>query len=274
MRQASLAMYPFAHLREAYQQLWDGIVKGVAADRRSLPAQLLLAQLMPAELTWTDDVAGLWASPDMFVAQTCGWPLVTALAGRVRVLGSFTYDVDGAQGAHYRSAIVATRPGTVADFVGATVAVNNPDSLSGWVSLRCAVPGYGPVVWSGAHRQSLVALQEGRAELAAIDAVSFAHIARSAPELVRGLHLVGRGPLVPSLPLIAPLALADADIAALRGALVAALGDPQLADACRQLRISGFEPLDFDDYAPIADLDPELYQAHFRPPVVVSSLRP
>jgi ABC-type phosphate/phosphonate transport system substrate-binding protein len=271
MRQASLAMYPFAHLREAYQQLWEGVVERIAADRLSLPAQLLPALLLPAQLTWTDDVAGLWASPDMIVAQTCGWPLVTALAGRVRVLGSFAYDVDEAQGAHYRSAIVATRPGGLDDFAGAAVAVNNPDSLSGWVSLRSAVPAYGPVVWTGAHRLSLVALHEGRAELAAIDAVSFAHIAYSEPHLVAGLHLVGRGPLVPSLPLIARLDLPDADIDALRSALAAVLDDPQLADARRQLRISGFEPLDFDDYAPIADLDPELYQAHFRPPAGLSS---
>lgn len=251
MRQASLAMYPFAHLREAYQQLWDGVVARVSADLRSLPPQL----------TWTDDVAGLWASPDMLVAQTCGWPLVTALAGRVRVVGAFAYDVDGAQGAHYRSSIVATRPGDVDDFIGATVAANNPDSLSGWVSLRHAVPGYGPVVWTGSHHQSLVALHEGRVELASIDAVSFAHIADSAPHLTEELHLVGRGPLVASLPLIAPLDLADTDVMALRDALADALGDPHLAHALRQLHICGFEPLDFADYAPIAELDPELYVA-------------
>ena len=261
MRQASLAMYPFPHLHEAYGSLWEAVVRRLGSG-------------WPAQLTWADDVAGLWVSPDMLVAQTCGWPLVTALAGRVRVVGAFAYDVDGAQGPHYRSAIVATRPGTVADFVGAVVAVNNPDSLSGWVSLRCAVPEHGPVVWSGAHRQSLVALQERRAELAAIDAVSFAHIAHSAPQLTEGLHLVGRGPLVPSLPLIAPLDLVDADLRALREALADALDDPQLTDVRRHLRIVGFEPLDFADYAPIADLDPGLYQAQFRRPTGSSSPQP
>ncbi len=244
----SLAMYPFDHLYEPYEMLWNAVVRRLGAG-------------WPDRLTWSDDVAALWASPQMLVAQTCGWPLVTALADRVQVIGAFAYDVEGAQGAHYGSAIVATRPGDVGDFAGATVAVNNPDSLSGWVSLRCAVPEYGPVVWTGAHRQSLVALHEGRAELASIDAVSFAHIAHRAPHLTEGMHLVGRGPLVASLPLVAAPDLADADIVALREALAAALGDPRLSDTRRDLRIAGFEPLTFDHYRPIADLDPELYQA-------------
>ncbi len=197
----------------------------------------------------------------MLVAQTCGWPLVTTLADRVRVVGAFAYDVAGAEGARYRSAIVATRPGYIADFAGATVAVNNPDSLSGWVSLRHAVADHGPTVWTGSHRASLQELHDGRAELASIDVVSLAHVADSEPELVAGLHVVGRGPLVPSLPLIASRAIDVGVVAALREALASAVADPRSADDCRRLHITGFEPFDFDDYAPIGALDPELFLA-------------
>ncbi len=243
---ASLAMYPFEQLRAAYQRLWNVVVEHGGP-------------LLPRELSWDDDVAGSWRAPDMVVAQTCGWPLVTVLADVVRVVGAFAHDVEGAEGARYRSAVVANRPGPLADLAGAVVAVNNPDSLSGWVSLRHAFAEHGDVVWTGSHRASLAALVDGRAEVASIDAVSLAHIATAEPRLVAGLQLVGRGPLVPTLPLVARADLADEVVADLRAGLAAATASPALAGARATLRITGFVPLDLADYLPLADLDPELF---------------
>ena len=94
---ASLAMYPFAALRPAHQRLWDAVVAR--------------APELPATLTWPDDVHATWTDDAVVVKQTCGWPLVTRLATRVRVVGAFEHTVPGARGHRYRSTIVATRPG-------------------------------------------------------------------------------------------------------------------------------------------------------------------
>jgi hypothetical protein len=74
---ASLPMYPFAAWRDATDTLWEA-VRG---------AEPHLPPLAP----WGLDAHGLWHDPAMVVSQACGWPLVTELAGRVRVVGTFRY---------------------------------------------------------------------------------------------------------------------------------------------------------------------------------------
>jgi ABC-type phosphate/phosphonate transport system substrate-binding protein len=241
---ASLAMYPFEQLNPAYDELWGSV-------HSQLP-------WTPARLNRTLDVHDTWLQPELVVSQTCGWPLVTGLLDRVQVLGSFRHTQEQADGYRYRTVIVAGEQRELGDFAGERAAVNSEISLSGWVSLIVAVHGAGgawagPVQWTGAHVESLRALQRGEAMVASIDSVSLAHIRRYLPELLDGLHEVGHGPLVPSLPLVASLARSDDEVAALRGALSAAAksADPVLM-------IDGFEPLDIEDYLSLLDLGPEV----------------
>ncbi len=242
-----LAMYSFEELRPAWQRLWSRVV-------RDLP-------WLPAELTWHTDLHAAWRSPDLVVDQTCGWPLVTELAGTVRVVGAFAYDVPFADGHTYRSVLVARLGGEPSHLAGSRAAVNGRDSLSGWVSLVDAVHGpgatwAGPVVWTGAHVESVRAVAEGRADLASIDAVTWRHVQRLHPELVGGLVEVGHGPRVPSLPVIAALKMSDDDIAHLRRALAGALADPDLADDRHTLLLDGFVPLELEDYLALRELTP------------------
>jgi ABC-type phosphate/phosphonate transport system substrate-binding protein len=241
----SLAMYPFAQLDCAYDELWGSVHRQLSWS--------------PAHLDRAHDVHDVWLKPALVLAQTCGWPLVTGLLDRVRVLGSFRHTHALSDGYRYRTVIVAReqRP-SPADFAGETAAVNSEISLSGWVSLIVAVHGpggawTGPVQWTGAHVESLRVLQRGEAMVASIDSVSLSHIRRYMPELLDGLHEVGHGPLVPSLPLITSLRRSDDEVAALRKALAVAA---QSADPA--LLIGGFEPLDIEDYLPLLELGPEV----------------
>jgi hypothetical protein len=80
---AILPMYDFAELTEAHERLWAAVAEALAAD--GVPAPPLLT---------ADAVVGLrdaWLDPDLFLSQSCGWPLVTELAGRVTVVGAFHY---------------------------------------------------------------------------------------------------------------------------------------------------------------------------------------
>jgi len=93
---AALPMYDFPQLTGATDALWSAIAarlteRGVAA---------------PTALTRGVPLDDLWADPALLLAQTCGYPLVTTLAGRVTLVATPCYRADGCDGAWYRSAIV------------------------------------------------------------------------------------------------------------------------------------------------------------------------
>lgn len=242
---AVLGMYPFAHLRDGYDALW-------AAVRARLGDG-------PDVLDHEVDLHDSWLRDDLLLGQTCGWPLVTKLDGRVEVVGRFDMAVPFARGGDYRTVLVAAKPLGVDEWRRdpATIcAVNGPDSLSGWVSLQWAWAGEPPnVLETGAHVESLRAVAEGRAQLASIDAVSFEHLCAVDPGVAGRVHVVGHGPMVPTLPLITAPAFAER-VGALRAALAGAVADPALADQLRVLRIRGFVPCGAEAYAGLAALLP------------------
>lgn len=236
---ASLPMYPLAGLRPATERWWAEVAGALGSTEALAP--------------WGADDGALWRDPDLTLSQACGWPVATSLAGAVRVLGALAYRTPRWRGTTYASVIVAGRPGAVAEFRGGRAAVNSLDSLSGWISLVAAL-GCKPadLVITGAHLGSLHAVQAGTADVAAIDALTLDYVRRLHPELVDGLHEVGRGPDIPTLPLITSIRASDAEVAALRSALASASRSP----AAAELWIDGFAELDEADYAPIRALEP------------------
>lgn len=244
---AMLGMYPFEHLRVHYDHLWTALRRQCADES------------LPVSLDWDRDLHESWLDPGLVLGQACGWPLVTLLDGRVAVVGSFDVDVPFASGGRYRTVLVARRPVSVHDLRSSpdtVVAVNSLDSLSGWVSLCHAWGGRPPrVLETGAHRESLRAVAEGRAQLASIDAVSYEHLVHVEPAQVSSVHVIGHGPEVPSLPLICSLDRAGT-VPALRAALGAVVADPQMAPTLQALRIRGFVPFGRDDFEGLLAMAP------------------
>ena len=246
---ASLPMYDFAALRDAHEQLWTAVGTELAA----------VGMAAPNDLTHADDVHELWHDPALFLSQSCGWPLVTELDGLVSTIGTFAYDIPSDSDGSYRSVIVATVPASLGALADSVAAVNNFSSLSGWISLRAALGGdehSRPIVLTGSHVASLVALRSGRAVVAAIDGVTYALLARDQPEMLDGLVVVGSGPRVPCLPIIGARTWDRERVEVVRAALRAALMRPELAVARATLLIQRFVPLDATDYAPLLGLVP------------------
>ena len=249
---AGLGMYPFEALRPAFDRLWAAVSDRVA--------------WVPESLEWDTDLHEQWRDPNLVVGYTCGWPLVTQLlkvpeAQRVQVLGTFVPHVPEAEGPTYHSVLVARRSAVPTDFIGAIAAVNNDDSLSGWVSLVTAVEGRngtwtGSLHWTGAHLESIRAVHFGSAEIASIDAVSLAHVRRLHPGLFDNLVEVGHGPRVPCLPLIAGPGVTGEQLAELQAAFADAVADPALADVRSSLLIDAFVPRTLEDYLPLLALAP------------------
>ena len=235
---ASFGMYPFRALRPAWEHLW------AAVHAR--------ASWTPAALTWDDAGPDDWTDSAWAVNHVCGWPVATTRPETVAVVGAFLLALPEADGHRYRSVLVASRPGDLSSFVapGTIVAANSEDSLSGWISLQAATVGLGRpwpgrINWTGAHVESVRAVQAGEADLASIDELTWAHLLRLEPDLVDGLNVVGRGPLVPSPAIVTSSGRVDE----LRRAFAEAMADPDTEPARAALLLAGFVPLDHRDYA-------------------------
>lgn len=239
----SFGMYPFPELDQGYDALWAEVARRL--------------DWVPETIDRTTPVAQAWRDPSLVVGQACGWPLVTTLGSSVTLLGGFRLSLGDAVGTHYRSVILARDPLGPDGFVGLRAGVNSLDSLSGWISLlNTAVPGAahwpGPVMLTGSHALSLEALLDGVVDVASFDEVSLAHLTRRQPDVLRPLVEVGRGPLVPSLPLVTSASTPEERVAELIDALsFASIGR-------HELLIDGFEATPLGEYEALRSLVPEL----------------
>ncbi|MBK5015955.1 MULTISPECIES: phosphate/phosphite/phosphonate ABC transporter substrate-binding protein [Pantoea] len=205
-----------------------------------------------AQPVWPDDLLAHWRDERLLLSQTCGYPLVSQLPA-VQLVGTFHYQALGCSGRDYRSWLVARdKQATLADFNGQRAVANSPDSQSGYNALRFVAARQGvtfsQLLLSGGHRQSLAALRDSQADIAAIDCVSWALLARYVPDELRGLHIIGETPAAPGLPLITAASTSAARLATLRTALHQLVSDPAWRGVCDDNLISGFSPVQRDDY--------------------------
>lgn len=202
------------------------------------------------------DLHSLWLAPELLVTQTCGYPLMTQLRGQVRVIGRPRYELaHSSHGEH--CSLLLTRgdnPRTaLADFYDSRGVINGHDSNSGMNLLRERLAPlqrdgrfFTRVGISGAHRESLRWLREDRADLAAIDSVTYDYLARFAAQEVAGLRIVTHSAPSPTLPYIGPRHLNDEQVAQIRQAMNLALQD--LPHVVETLGIQEVLPASEDDY--------------------------
>ena len=251
-------MYDLPELRAATDALWTALAG--ALEARGF-------REVPPGLRRDGPLSSMWLDPDLLLSQTCGYPLVRALAGRVEMVATPRYRVPLCQGSWYRSHVVVRRDAsatTLADLAGTVCAVNEPDSHSGMNALRALVaplaggkPFFRRVVWTGAHRSSLELVAGGDADVAAIDCVSLALLERALPERVAAVRAIGVTAPCPGLPIITRAGTSAAEIDAMRAALDEVAADPALAGARDALLLEGFEVLPLDVYRRVDELEAE-----------------
>jgi ABC-type phosphate/phosphonate transport system substrate-binding protein len=208
------------------------------------------------------DLKSLWLSPELILAQTCGYPLMTQLRGRVQVIGRPVYQLPHSAGGSHCSLVLVREEDPrheLIDFRGSHGLINSEDSNSGMNLFRhtlapLQVQGrfFGQVSVTGGHRDSLRWLKEGRGDLAAIDSVTYDYLARDGSDEVAGLRILTQTALSPCLPYITRL---GADAESIRSALNKAL--QELPDVASILVISEVIAASEDDYQVLLD-----YQQH------------
>lgn len=224
---ASLPMYDLACTHAANDRLWAAIRDGLRARGRPAPDALTRGAGTP----WPQ-----WEAPDLVLSQTCGMPYRTRLHGHVALIGTPDYGVEGCPPGYYRSVFVAQATDgrhDIAQFDGAALAFNDKVSQSGWAAPLTHAAQIGirltPARCTGGHLRSLVAVAEGRAEIAALDAVSFGLFRRFMPEADR-VRVVGMTHPTPGLPFIAARGADRDTLLAVVAAAIAAM-DPADRDA-------------------------------------------
>ncbi|QKD03394.1 phosphate/phosphite/phosphonate ABC transporter substrate-binding protein [Mesorhizobium loti] len=194
------------------------------------------AALPPDEL----DHHKLWLHPALLFAQTCWGPMELGLSSHVQVVGQPSYDAfEGGRGELYSSALVMRtgegpelrspadgKASLPLDLIRSKrFTFNGTDSMSGIIGLTRDLQAAGESLdifssrsASGGHRASIVAVAEGKADIAAIDCESWALAQRFEPA-ARKVAIVGWTARRKGLPFITAATTPENTVRAMREAL-------------------------------------------------------
>jgi len=252
---ASLGMYDHPRQYDANDAIW-------AALSRALHARGIDA---PPELDRSRPIDQVWRDSNLLFGQACGYPLVSEPDLALRVIGVPVYDVPDCELGHHLSYIVTRRDDSapaLTNYLGRRAAINSRRSNTGFNLFRATIaplaggrPFFGEVVETGSHRASVSALIWGDADVAAIDAVTFAALRRYEPEVMVGLRVLAKTPSSPAPPFVTSLASERATVVALRAALAEIVADPALAPARDALFLSDIWPASVHRFGMLRDVE-------------------
>ena len=193
---ASLPMYATPLTAGADARFWGLIRDNLRTMGHDAPEALALA---PA------DLMAHWRDPALIFSQTCGLPYRASLKDEVTLIGTPDFGVEGAPPGHYRSLVIARQDDprdALSAFDGACFAYNDPMSQSGWAALALEAPEVlqGPLLCTCGHRASVLAVSQGEADFATVDAVTWRHL--TAASETTGLKVIHATQPTPGLPYI------------------------------------------------------------------------
>lgn len=195
---ASLMMYQRPELVGAHDRFWAGI-RGHLADA-GVDA--------PETLSQNAEEFSVWTHPDLVLSQTCGMPYRLWLQDKVQLVGTPDYALAGCPAGYYRSALVVRRDDprdTITAYKDATFAFNQTFSQSGFAApyqlMRQSGFWFQNRTQTGQHLLSAHAVAAGRADIAALDAVTWRNIERF-EGFAKDLRVLDWTAPTPGLPLI------------------------------------------------------------------------
>lgn len=231
-----LPMYDAPEIQGANKEFWRMLAETL---------QELGVQDVPDDLVNPHDLPAFWSNPNLIFGQTCGYPLTHKLCGEAELIATPCYDVKGADGPRYGSAIIVAHSSSLKKLTDAknhVAAINGYDSNTGMNLFRVSLARAGArgaffskIIVTGSHRASVDAIIRGEADIASIDIVSLAHFNRFDPELSSKIRIIVDTPKTPGLPFITSRANASLMREALRQALFAIVN--------KRPRLQALEPL-------------------------------
>lgn len=216
---ASLSMYDRPETSAANDRLWQAVRTRLGYG--------------PERLNRDGDLWRHWLGPDLVLSQTCGFPYRARLHGKVTLVGTPDYGLDGCPPGHYRSVFVARADDPrhdLREFAKVRFAYNEALSQSGWAAAQthAAALGFafGNVHPSGGHRSSARMVARGQADIASLDALTW-EMLRRYDGFAMGLRIIAQTDPTPALPYITALGRDGGEILA---AVTAAVSDLSARD--------------------------------------------
>lgn len=213
---ASLPMYDWPEVQGATDIYWQAIRAALGHGPTGLTRGF-------------DDYIAHWQRPDLLLSQTCGMPYRTRLRDQVTLVGTPDFGLPGCTPGHYCSVLVVNAQddrAQLSDFSDDIFAYNEAGSQSGWAApaTHAATLGqrFARFLATGSHRASLRAVADGRAAMAAIDAVTWELALRHDPACAR-LRVLDRTAPTPGLPYITARGADPAPLAAAVATAIAGL---------------------------------------------------
>lgn len=205
---ASLPMYDRAENRAAHDALWAGVRAHLGYG--------------PQELDRETPYDEGWGHPELILGQICNLPYRAQFRSRVMRIACADYGLEDTPAGYYHSLFITRAEDAPRGLAPATLgrfAYNDALSQSGWGAPLAAITERGltfhTTLMTGAHVESLRAVAEGRADLAAVDAVTWRNV-QAYETLTRDLRAIERTRVSPGMTFITA---AGHDPAPLRAAL-------------------------------------------------------
>ncbi|MDO7732998.1 MAG: PhnD/SsuA/transferrin family substrate-binding protein, partial [Paracoccaceae bacterium] len=165
---------------------------------------------------------------------------------------------------HYRSVIVAHKDSTIQsmpdiDPTRHQIAVNEIGSFSGQIILSHMLLGHGALAFphqtlTGGHALSAKAVAEERADLTALDEISYALIKRNDPKTAKNLRIIGHSASHPGLAFVTSGQTDAATLALLRARLLQFFETQSGQALAEVLDLRGATYIDPAAYKPLCDL--------------------
>lgn len=245
---AALNWYELPETRSIQDRLWAGLADHLRAAGVSP---------VPPSLTRSADPHEALRRDDLTLAQICGYVVGGVGRDRLVPVATLRHATAECDGTSYRSLFTVRAASGIErfeDLAGARAVINDPLSHSGCNTLRNRVTQitrdrfFASIEVSGAHAASIDWLRAGRADVAAIDCITWALVSRHRPAALDGLTVIERSPLAPSPPLVSHLGNAH-HVHPLRAALRNFFADDATRPEREGVLWEGFEVLGQSVYA-------------------------
>ena len=198
---ANLMMYQRPQLADAHGRFWQ-LIRHRLAD---------VGIESPQSLSQEAEEFSVWLDPELVLSQTCGMPYRLGLHGKVNLVGTPDYGVEGCPAGYYRSPLVVRADDSrnkIDQFMDALLAYNQPISQSGYSAIfrhtKQSNFWFKQRLHTGQHLASAKAVAEGNADIASLDAVTWRMIQRY-ESFAKNLRVLEWTEPTPGLPLITAL---------------------------------------------------------------------
>ena len=253
---ASLPMYDFPEVRGTLDTLWNAIARRL--EEQGVDG-------VPPDLVHGRALRELWSDPSLLLSQCCGYDVVNRYPEELIPVATPRYTAPGCQGCDYSSVVLVAESSPAAeleDLRGAVCVINGPESHSGANALRALIAPlsregrfFSRVRISGTHLDSITALTSGRADVTAIDCVTYALLERHRSTVIMGTRALQHTVHAPGIPYVTRADRGEKLVSILRHALLGAFEEARVQAACADMFIGGIETLPPSTYQRIAEIE-------------------